>query len=175
MDGLGNPVYFQLSSGNVNDNTLAVEVLSHVEIKDSNILGDKAYGTKEIREYIVSQEATYTIPPKSNTQNPWECNWWIYKERHSVECFTIKSNNFVELQPDMTNWHLLFLPLCIVHPYLFCANSIVSVSFQALPSVILLNYIIIVNSSLYCACVKKTLAFSQSPFLNDIIASHNGI
>ncbi|MDF2872161.1 MAG: family transposase, partial [Anaerocolumna sp.] len=30
VDGLGNPVYFQLSSGNVNDNTLAVEVLSHV-------------------------------------------------------------------------------------------------------------------------------------------------
>jgi len=65
VDSLGNPVYFQLSSGNVNDNTLAVEVLSHVEIKDSNILGDKAYGTTEIREYIISKEATYTIP-----QNP---------------------------------------------------------------------------------------------------------
>lgn len=63
VDGIGNSVYFQLSFGNANDNTLAVKMLSHVEIKDSNILGDKAYGTKEIREYIVSKEATYTIPP----------------------------------------------------------------------------------------------------------------
>jgi transposase len=94
VDGLGNPVYFQLSSGNINDNTLAVEVLSHVEIKDSNILGDKAYGTKEIREYIASKEASYTIPPKSNTQNPWECDWWIYKERHLVECFFNKIKHF---------------------------------------------------------------------------------
>jgi transposase len=94
VDGLGNPVYFQLSSGNINDNTLAVEVLSHVEIKDSNIQGDKAYGTKEIREYIASKEASYTIPPKSNTQNPWECDWWVYKERHLVECFFNKIKHF---------------------------------------------------------------------------------
>jgi len=93
VDGLGNPVYFQLSSGNVNDNTLAVEVLSHVEIKDSNILGDQAYGTKETREYIASKKAAYTIPPKSNTQNR-ECNWWIYKERHLVECFFNKIKHF---------------------------------------------------------------------------------
>lgn len=59
VDGLGNPVYFQLSSGYVNDNTLAVEMLSKIEIKDSNISGDKH---TEQRKYIVSQEVTYTIP-----------------------------------------------------------------------------------------------------------------
>ena len=69
MDGLGNPVYFQLSAGNVNDSTLAVDVLSHVELSGSNVLGDKAYGTVAIREYITSRGATYTIPPKSNTVN----------------------------------------------------------------------------------------------------------
>ncbi|MFL0197900.1 transposase [Clostridium sp. WILCCON 0269] len=45
-----------------------------INIKDSNILGDKAYGTKEIREYITSKGASYTIPPKSTTQNPWDCD-----------------------------------------------------------------------------------------------------
>ncbi|WP_158255920.1 transposase [Clostridium luticellarii] len=57
LDGLGNPVYFQLSSGNLHDSTQAVDILSNIDIKGSNILADKAYGTNEIREYITSKEA----------------------------------------------------------------------------------------------------------------------
>ena len=37
VDGLGSPVYFQLSAVNVNDSTLAVDILSHVELSGSNI------------------------------------------------------------------------------------------------------------------------------------------
>ena len=94
VDGLGNPVYFQLSAGNVNDSTLAVDFLSHVELSGSNVLGDKAYGTVSIREYITSRGATYTIPPKSNTVNSWECDFHVYKERHLVECFFNKLKHF---------------------------------------------------------------------------------
>lgn len=94
MDGLGNPLYFQLSKGNINDNTVAIDVLSNICLTDANVLGDKAYGTVEIREYIVSQGASYTIPPKSNTKNPWSCDWWVYKERHLVECFFNKIKHF---------------------------------------------------------------------------------
>ena len=32
VDGLGNPVYLQLSAGNFNDSTLAIDVLSHVKL-----------------------------------------------------------------------------------------------------------------------------------------------
>lgn len=94
VDALGNPVYFQLSSGNIHDSTVAVDVLSHLNISNSNVLADKAYGTKDIREYIDSKEALYTIPPKSNTRNPWKCDWWVYKERHLVECFFNKIKHF---------------------------------------------------------------------------------
>nr|WP_202117495.1 IS5 family transposase [Clostridium chromiireducens] len=94
VDGIGNPVYFQLSSGNLHDSTLAVDVLSNIDITGSNVLGDKAYGTKEIREYIDSKDAFYTIPPKSNAKNPWPCDWWTYKERHLVECFFNKIKHF---------------------------------------------------------------------------------
>lgn len=62
MDGLGNPVYFQLSKGNINDNVLAIDVLSHVNLEGANVLGDKAYGASEIRNYITGKNATYTIP-----------------------------------------------------------------------------------------------------------------
>jgi Transposase and inactivated derivatives len=94
VDGLGNPIYFQLSSGNINDSTVAIDVLSHINPAGSNVLGDKAYGTTKIREYIVSESATYTIPPKSNTLKPWDCDFYLYKERHLVECFFNKLKHF---------------------------------------------------------------------------------
>ena len=83
-----------MSSGNLHDSALAVDVLSNIDITGSNILGDKAYGTNEIRQYIDSKEAFYTIPPKSNSHNPWHCDWWVYKERHLVECFFNKIKHF---------------------------------------------------------------------------------
>jgi transposase len=66
---------------------VAVDVLSHVDISQSNVLGDKAYGTNEILDYIQRQDSECTIPPKSNAVNPWRCDWTLYKERHLVECF----------------------------------------------------------------------------------------
>ena len=87
VDGLGNPVEFLLSAGNDHDSIHAVELLEKVNITGSNILGDKAYGSKEIRTYIVENGACYTIPPKSNVTTPWPVDWWLYKERHLVECF----------------------------------------------------------------------------------------
>jgi len=65
-----------------------------VDISQSNVLVDKAYGTNEILDYIQIQDSEYIIPPKSNTVNPWRCDWWVYKERHWVECFFQKLKNF---------------------------------------------------------------------------------
>jgi len=66
VDGLGNPVVFLLSPGNDHDSTHAVEVLRKVQIEGSNVLGDRAYCSQKIREYITDHRASYTIPPKSN-------------------------------------------------------------------------------------------------------------
>ena len=87
VDGLGNPVEFLLSPGNDHDSTHAIELLKKVDIAGSNILGDKAYGSKKIRTYIDESGACYTIPPQSNVTEPWPVDWWLYKERHLVECF----------------------------------------------------------------------------------------
>lgn len=87
MDGLGNPVEFLLSPGNDHDSVHAVTLLSKVSLKGSHVLGDKAYGAQKIRSHITEHGATYTIPPQSNVSDPWDCDWWLYKERHLVECF----------------------------------------------------------------------------------------
>ena len=87
VDGLGNPLAFLLSSGNHHDSVYAVPLLRQIDLAGSNILGDKAYGAKVIRDYIDSQSATYTIPPPNNVRDPWSVDWYTYKERHLVECF----------------------------------------------------------------------------------------
>lgn len=87
VDALGNPLYFQLSGRNLHDSVLAIEILEHVEIKGSHIIDDCAYGSLSIRTYVSENDAIYTIPPKKNTKEPWDIDWWLYKERYLVECF----------------------------------------------------------------------------------------
>lgn len=87
VDGLWNPVAFLLSPGNDNDSTHAIELMNKSDIAGSNLLGDKAYGTKEILAYISEQGATVVIPPKSKAKDPWQVDYCLYKERHLVECF----------------------------------------------------------------------------------------
>ena len=87
VDGLGNPVAFLLSPGNDNDSAHAIELMSMTDIAGSNLLGDKAYGTKEILASIEEHGATVVIPPKSNAKDPWPADYYLYKERHLVECF----------------------------------------------------------------------------------------
>ena len=78
----------------MHDCKAAIPLLSDVEIKNSNILADRAYGTKKIRSYISEHNADYTIPPKNNNPDPWYCDFWLYKERHLVECFFNKIKAF---------------------------------------------------------------------------------
>ena len=97
MDGLGNPLAFILSPGNDHDSKYAIPLLQKIEIKGSNIIGDKAYGAKAIREYIIQKEAKYTIPPKRKAPHPWEVDYFTYKERHLVECFFQKIKWFLRV------------------------------------------------------------------------------
>ena len=94
VDGLGNPLYIKLTAGQIHDSTQAIKILSQLSIKGSNILADKAYGTKEVRKYIRKHGGECVIPPKSNAVDKWECDYHIYKERHLVECFFNKLKQF---------------------------------------------------------------------------------
>ena len=78
---------FLLSPGNDHDSIHAIALLSRADLSQSNVLGDKAYGAKAIRNYITEQGGQYAIPPQSNVKEPWEYDEWLYKERHLVECF----------------------------------------------------------------------------------------
>ncbi len=57
-------VFRALSAGNDHDSVHAVELLEKVKISGSNVLADRAYGAKAIRDYILEQGARYVILPQ---------------------------------------------------------------------------------------------------------------
>ena len=59
-----------------------------------HVIADRAYGTQKIRTYIEKQKANYVIPPNKNVKSPWNVDWFLYKERHLVECFFHKLKQF---------------------------------------------------------------------------------
>ena len=79
VDGLGNPVHFILTGGECHNSKQAIPLLSRLNIANSNILAGRAYGAKDIRNYIDSQGAKYTTAPKTNTKEPWDYDYWLYK------------------------------------------------------------------------------------------------
>ena len=114
VDGLGNPLAFLLSSGNDHDSVHAIPLLEKIKITGCNILGDKAYGAKKIRDYISSQKARYTIPPRENCPDPWSVDWYTYKERHLVECFFQKIKWFRRICTRYDKTDLSFLSFVYV-------------------------------------------------------------
>ena len=87
VDGLGNPVERLLSARNDHYSVHAVKLLEKVELNGINVLADRAYGARSIREYISKYGANSLLPPQSNVSNPWLVNWYLCKERHLIQCF----------------------------------------------------------------------------------------
>ena len=104
VDALGNPIHVQLSSGDIHDSIIAEDVLDHIDLKPNKttVLADKAYGSFDFREYIADRDTDFCIPPKSNAVDPWYCDWYLYKERHLVECFfnKLKENRRIATRFD---------------------------------------------------------------------------
>ena len=104
VDALVNPIHIQLSSGDIHDSIIAEDVLDQIDLKpnETTVLADKAYGSFDFREYIAGRNTDFCIPPKSNAVDPWYCDWFLYKERHLVECFfnKLKENRRIATRFD---------------------------------------------------------------------------
>ena len=88
-----------LTGGQVHDSIMMKPVLDQLDISQSVILADKAYGSAENRKYISDRGAQYCIPPKEGLSKPWKCDYFHYKERHLVECFFMKIKDYRRVEP----------------------------------------------------------------------------
>lgn len=93
-DNKGRPVNFELSAGNINDSTIAPELIKQLQRTDF-LVADKGYDSESIRALIVENGATPMIPRKSNsTVGNHDMNWDMYKSRHLVENLFARLKHF---------------------------------------------------------------------------------
>ena len=90
---MGNPIDFILTGGEVHDNTQIQALL--IGHQAENVLADRGYDADETLAFIRAMGASPVIPPKSNRKNPQICDWYLYKERHLVECFIGKIKHYI--------------------------------------------------------------------------------
>jgi transposase len=84
VDGLGNPLDFILTAGQVNDITQAPALLQghHADY----VIADKGYDSDAFIALIEQMEAIPVIPARKNRKEPRFYDPHLYKERHLVEC-----------------------------------------------------------------------------------------
>jgi transposase len=92
VDGLGNPVDFILTGGDVHDSKCAEALLENKNAEF--VVADKAYDSNKILEKIAQMEATAVIPPRSNRKEQREYDKHYYKERNLVERFFCRLKQF---------------------------------------------------------------------------------
>lgn len=91
-DALGLPVKFILTGGQAADITQAIPLIEGVET--AALLADKGYDSDKLIQWLSEHEIQVVIPPKANRRVPRECDWWLYKERHVIECMFGKLKHY---------------------------------------------------------------------------------
>lgn len=93
-DALGNPLDFILTGGQASDIGQAEALLQLTPSGAGALLGDKGYDSDAFVEAIQKQGMQPVIPPRSNRVAPRHCDWFVYKERHLIECFFGKIKHY---------------------------------------------------------------------------------
>lgn len=101
----------QLSGGQVHDVVIALDLIGNVNVENSVVMADKAYVSTAFRTKIEESGATYCIPYKENATEPWEVDWWQYKERHLVECFFQKIKQYRRIATRYEKLAIRFLAM----------------------------------------------------------------
>ena len=91
-DALGLPVRFILTGGQVADITQAIPLMEG--ISTSALLADKGYDANQLLEWLQARQIQAVIPPKSSRVEQRSCDWYLYKERHVVECLFSKLKHY---------------------------------------------------------------------------------
>jgi transposase len=95
LDGMNRielPMKFILTAGQDAECRLAIPLLEN--LNPSAVLADKAYDMNALRQWLKERAIKAVIPPKSNRKEAIQCDYWLYKERHLVECMFGKLKHY---------------------------------------------------------------------------------
>lgn len=93
-DALGNPLDFVLTGGQASDIGQAENLLALTTESTNALLGDKGYDSDAFIQALVEKGIEPVIPSRSNRIYPRDCDWFVYKERHLIECFFNKIKHY---------------------------------------------------------------------------------
>ena len=82
-----------LSGGQVHDSECATELLSKINLEGKTVLGDKAFCSTRIRDFIQVHGGTVCIPDKNNSLKKHDFDRELYKVRNVVERFFLRIKN----------------------------------------------------------------------------------
>ena len=92
VDGLGNPLRFELSAGQQHDITCAETLIDGYS--SEYVIADTSYDATAFVESITERGAVPVIPARANRREPRTYDAHLYKERHLVECFINKIKHY---------------------------------------------------------------------------------
>jgi transposase len=92
VEGLGNPVEFILTGGEVHDSQCVDELLA--DKTADFILADKAYDNNSVLQNVAQMKALAVIPPKSNRKKSRDFDRHYYKDRNLIERFFCRLKQF---------------------------------------------------------------------------------
>ena len=93
-DAHGNPVFFEITEGQVHDMQQSEALLEHCKAGGS-LINDKGYDSEKLREKAREKEITPVIPRRKNSEKPNpEFDQELYKLRHLVENLFAKLKQF---------------------------------------------------------------------------------
>ena len=92
VDGLGNPLRFILTGGEVHDITQAEGLIA--DVPGEHLIADKAYDADHFRTRLDDATMEAVIPSNRSRARTIPYDAELYKERHLVECFINKIKHF---------------------------------------------------------------------------------
>ena len=93
-DALGNPLEFVLTGGQASDIGQAEKLLALAPAGAKAFVGDKGYDADSLVLAIQERDMMPVIPPRGNRTEARTCDWFVYQERHLIECFFNKIKHY---------------------------------------------------------------------------------
>ena len=98
-----------LTGGQIHDSECATELLSRVKLDGKTVLGDKAFCSSHIRDFIRTQGGTVCIPDKANSRTLHDFDRELYKARNVVERFFLRIKNYRHIATRYDKLTICFL------------------------------------------------------------------
>lgn len=72
-------------------------MLQKIDVEGKNVLADRGYDTNAIIDFLEENKACVVIPSRKHRLIQRSTDWWLYKERHLVECLFNKLKHYRRL------------------------------------------------------------------------------